>query len=50
MDEIWGPESSSDSHTVDVHIGRLREHLRHNRDIAIQTIRGLGYKGVKLHG
>ena len=32
MDEIWGYESGTDSHTVDVHIGRLR---------------GVGYKVVK---
>ena len=25
MDDIWGYDSDSDSHTVDVHIGRLRE-------------------------
>ena len=25
MDEIWGYDSESDTHTVDVHIGRLRE-------------------------
>ncbi|HBA47008.1 MAG TPA: DNA-binding response regulator, partial [Lachnospiraceae bacterium] len=25
MDDIWGYESDSDTHTVDVHISRLRE-------------------------
>ena len=48
MDEIWGYETESDSHTVDVHIGRLRERFRDNRDFKIVTIRGLGYKVVKL--
>ena len=47
MDEIWGYDSESDSHTVDVHIGRLRERLRSNEDIRIATIRGVGYKVVK---
>ena len=48
MDEIWGYDSESDAHTVDVHIGRLRERFRDNRDFKIVTIRGVGYKVVKL--
>ena len=47
MDEIWGYDSESDSHTVDVHIGRLRDRFRDNRDFKIVTIRGVGYKVVK---
>ena len=47
MDDIWGYESSSDTHTVDVHIGRLREKFRDNLDFEIVTIRGIGYKVVK---
>lgn len=48
MDEIWGYDSDSDTHTVDVHIGRLRDRFRENRDFKIVTIRGVGYKVVKL--
>ena len=48
MDEIWGYDSESDTHTVDVHIGRLRDRFRDNRDFKIVTIRGIGYKVVKL--
>lgn len=48
MDEIWGLESESELRTVDVHINRLRERLRWNQDVGIVTIRGLGYKGVRL--
>lgn len=48
MDEIWGYESDSDTHTVDVHIGRLRERFRDNTDFKIVTMRGVGYKVVKL--
>ena len=48
MDEIWGYENESDTHTVDVHIGRLRERFRENKDFKIVTIRGVGYKVVKL--
>lgn len=48
MDEIWGMGSGSDSHTVDVHIGRLRERFRDNPDFRIVTMRGVGYKVVKV--
>ena len=48
MDEIWGYDSDSDTHTVDVHIGRLRERFRDNKDFKIVTMRGVGYKVVKL--
>ena len=48
MDEIWGYDNDSDTHTVDVHIGRLRERFRENPDFKIVTIRGVGYKVVKL--
>ena len=48
MDEIWGYDSDSDTHTVDVHIGRLRERFRNNPDFKIVTTRGVGYKVVKL--
>lgn len=48
MDEIWGYDSESDTHTVDVHIGRLRERFRDNTDFKIITMRGVGYKVVKL--
>ena len=48
MDEIWGYEAGSDTHTVDVHIGRLRDRFRDNTDFSIVTMRGVGYKVVKL--
>ena len=48
MDEIWGYSSESDTHTVDVHIGRLRERFRDSKDFKIVTMRGVGYKVVKL--
>ena len=47
MDDIWG-YSETDTHTVDVHIGRLRERFRDNPDFKIVTMRGVGYKVVKL--
>ena len=48
MDEIWGYDNESDTHTVDVHIGRLRERFRNNTVFKIVTLRGGGYKVVKL--
>ena len=48
MDEIWGYGNESDSHTVDVHIGRLRDRFRNSKDFKIVTMRGVGYKVVKL--
>jgi two-component system OmpR family response regulator len=48
MDEIWGLDSESDYRTVDVHIKRLREKFRDNNDFQIITVKGLGYKAVKL--
>lgn len=47
MDEIWGYTTETDSHTVDVHIGRLRERFRDNADFRIVTMRGVGYKVIK---
>lgn len=47
MDEIWGYDSDSDTHTIDVHIGRLRERFRDNTDFKIITMRGVGYKVVR---
>ncbi len=48
MDDIWGYDSETDTHTVDVHIGRLRDRFRDNKDFKIVTMRGVGYKVVKL--
>ncbi len=47
MDEIWDFASDSDEHTVEVHIGRLRERFRDCDAFEIVTVRGLGYKAVK---
>ena len=47
MDEIWGLVNETDTHTLDVHISRLRERFKENPDFEIITVRGLGYKVVK---
>lgn len=48
MDDIWGYDNESDTHTVDVHIGRLRDRFRDSGDFKIITMRGVGYKVIKL--
>jgi len=48
MDEIWGFDAESDVRTVDVHIKRLREKFDGNQDFKIITVKGLGYKAVKI--
>ncbi len=48
MDEIWGYDNDSDTHTIDVHIARLRDRFRNNKDFKIVTMRGVGYKVMKI--
>lgn len=47
MDDVWGYGMDGDTHTLDVHIGRLREKFRDHPDFEIVTMRGVGYKVVK---
>lgn len=47
LDEIWADGNKSDTHTVDVHIGRLRDRFRNCADFEIVTIRDVGYKLMK---
>ena len=44
MEEFWEMDSDSEARTVDVHINRLRERFRDNKDFEIITVRGLGSK------
>lgn len=46
LDDVWGINNYEDSHTLDVHISRLRERFKKNEDFEIITIRGLGYRAV----
>ena len=46
MEEIWA-DADRDTHTVDVHIGRLRDKFRNNPDFEIVTMRGVGYRVIK---
>lgn len=47
LDDVWGINNFEDSHTLDVHISRLRDRFKNNQDFEIATIRGLGYRVVK---
>lgn len=47
LEEIWGPDTETDDHTLNVHINRLRDKFRDNPDFEIVTVRGLGYKAVR---
>ena len=47
MDDIWGYNTDSDVHTLDVHIANLRNKFRDNSDFEIVTMRGVGFKVVK---
>ena len=46
LDDIWGMDADVSAHTLEVHVGRLRERFRGNTDFEIVTVRGLGYKAV----
>lgn len=50
IEKIWGYDYEGDERTVDVHIKRLREQLEGFEDIAITTVRGLGYRLEESHG
>ncbi|MBQ8392359.1 MAG: response regulator transcription factor [Clostridia bacterium] len=48
MDEIWGADSDTGWETVTVHIGRLRKRFDTFTEFRIESVRGLGYKAVKM--
>jgi two-component system alkaline phosphatase synthesis response regulator PhoP len=46
LDEIWGVDYVGVSRTVDTHVQRLRKKLGNHYQNLIQTVHGMGYKGV----
>ncbi|MGQ0679090.1 MAG: response regulator transcription factor [Actinomycetota bacterium] len=46
IDEVWGPEFTGVTTTLDVHIRRLREKIEQDPKVPVHicTVRGLGYK------
>lgn len=47
MDEIWGVNTDTGWETLTVHIGRLRKKFENWNEFRIESIRGLGYKGIR---
>ena len=47
LEDVWGYGIEGDTHTVDVHIERLRKKFRDNQDFEIVTVRGIGYKVIR---
>ena len=51
LDGVWGRDTFIDGRTVDVHVGRLRKALMHNKaQDPIRTVRGAGYAFEDLRG
>lgn len=46
MNEIWDFNTESNEKTVDVHVNRLRNKLKNNKEFEIVTIRNVGYKAI----
>lgn len=42
--QIWNDDSFFNSRNLDVYVARLRQYLKRDQKIKIQTIRGVGYK------
>ena len=45
LELVWGFDYYGETRTVDVHIGRLRPHLK-DASVAVETVWGVGYKMV----
>ena len=44
LQKVWGYEYEGDTRTVDVHIKRLRDRLKEDKDNSIiETVYGIGY-------
>ena len=48
MDEIWGTDTDTGWETVTVHIGRLRKRFEDWNEFRIESVRGLGYRAVRI--
>lgn len=44
--EVWGDDSIFNSRNMDVYIKKIREHLRHDSNLKIVTLKGFGYHFV----
>ena len=46
LDDLWGWDTQSSESTVNVHVNRLRTRFAGWDDFKIETVRGIGYRGV----
>lgn len=46
LEALWGSDSIYNSRNLDVYIARLREYLRQDQQVAIITLKGVGYRLV----
>jgi len=49
LEQVWGYDYYGETRTVDVHVNQVRRKLG-DGDVAIQTVRGVGYKLVDASG
>lgn len=47
FEEFWGYDSDADINVVKVYISRIRNQIKCFPQIEIETIRGIGYRGIK---
>ena len=47
LEQVWGYEFFGGTRTVDVHVNQLRRKLGDDAGVAIETVRGVGYKLVE---
>lgn len=47
FDEFWGPENLGDMDAVKVYISKIRSTIAPFPEIDIETVRGIGYRGVR---
>ena len=47
LNEVWSAEGG-DEHALEVHVSQLRAKLKDNPDFRIDTVRGLGYRAVRI--
>ena len=47
FDEFWGFDTNADLDSVKVYVSKIRKQIADFKEIDIETIRGIGYRGVK---
>ena len=47
FEEFWDWDSETEEDTVKVYINRIRNKIENFKNIDIETVRGIGYRGIK---